>query len=268
MIDAGYVYAAGGHLCCGTRSRSDIVVDASAVVGSVSNRVRSALGVSVLRTYWYDAARDGIRTEEQQVIAGLYDVKLRLGRLNAQNQQKGVDALIYRDMITLAQRRAVTDIVLVSGDEDLREGVRTVQDYGVRVVLVGIEAVRGFNQSRELTYEADRVWTLTKSDLEPLFSRRVRPVIETPGLPFEAAELEAVDDRVVRAAVDFATQWREKAQENELLELRDECPRIPRPLDVELLSAVETATGISLRTQDALKRKVRASWWGVIGPRR
>jgi hypothetical protein len=31
----------------------------------------------VLRTYWYDAARDGIRTQEQREVAGLANVKLR-----------------------------------------------------------------------------------------------------------------------------------------------------------------------------------------------
>ena len=66
-------------------------------------------------------------------------------------------------MITLAQHQAITEVVLVSGDEDLHEAVRTVQDYGVRVVLVGITAARGFNQSRELVCEADRLWTLDES---------------------------------------------------------------------------------------------------------
>ena len=78
----------------------------------------------VLRTYWYDGAKDGIPTTEQQRIAALANVKLRLGRLNTNNQQKGVDALIYRDLMTLASERAVTDAFLVSGDEDLREGVK------------------------------------------------------------------------------------------------------------------------------------------------
>ena len=90
-------------------------------------------------------------------------MKLRLGRLNTNNQQKGVDALIYRDLMTLASERAVTDAFLISGDEDLREGVKAAQDRGVRVVLVGIETTSGFNQSRQgFVSEADELITLTK----------------------------------------------------------------------------------------------------------
>ncbi|WP_185845908.1 NYN domain-containing protein [Kibdelosporangium aridum] len=264
MVDAGYLYAAGGQLCCGTRSRAEIVLDARSFIGTLASRARHGLALQVLRTYWYDAARDGIRTEEQQTIAELSDVKLRLGRLNGQNQQKGVDALIYRDMITLAQHRAVTDIVLVSGDEDLHEGVRTVQDYGVRVVLVGIESVSGFNQSRELVYEADRLWTLSANDLSRVFHRR--GVCESVDRAAEGGvSAGSVSHRATQAAVAFATQWRDHADDNELTELLSDRPRIPRPLDIELLTAVESAIGQRLRNNEQLKRNVRAAWWGVIG---
>ncbi|WP_173140205.1 NYN domain-containing protein [Kibdelosporangium persicum] len=264
MVDAGYLYAAGGQLCCGTRSRADLVLNASLFVQRLADRVRTGLALQVLRTYWYDAARDGIRTEEQQTIAGQHDVKLRLGRLNGQNQQKGVDALIYRDMITLAQHRAVADIVLVSGDEDLHEGVRTVQDYGVRVVLVGIEAVTGFNQSRELVYEADRLWTLSADDLHGVFDRRGLPQSTSAVTQGEPA-VRSTSHRATHAAVAFATQWRDQAEETELMELLSDRPRIPRPLDIELLTAVEREIGQNLRNDEQLKRNVRAAWWGVIG---
>jgi uncharacterized LabA/DUF88 family protein len=92
-----------------------------------------------------------VPTTDQQIIAALPNVKLRLGRLNSRMEQKGVDALIYRDLMTLARERAVSDALLVSGDEDLREGVRSAQDMGVRVTLVGIDpSGKDFNQSRDL----------------------------------------------------------------------------------------------------------------------
>jgi uncharacterized LabA/DUF88 family protein len=203
FVDAGYVYAAGGQLCCGTRSRQQIQLSPQPLIGLLQHWAEQTTNVQVLRTYWYDAAKDGIRTQEQRAIAALPDVKVRLGRLNGQNQQKGVDALIYRDMITLAQQRAVTDIVLVSGDEDLREGVRTAQDYGVRVVLVGIEAERGYNQSEELTYEADRLLTLDRAALVGAFSTR---------LPLTTATAVCADATIESGshtahAVEFAKQW-------------------------------------------------------------
>src|SRR3989442_1651073 len=123
-------------------------------------------------------------------------------------------------MITLAQHRAVKDVVLVSGDEDLHEAVRTVQDYGVRVVLVGITAVRGFNQSRELVYEADRLWTLTKVEVELFFTRRA--------VPANLIETETIKQKAIRAAAEFAERWHGKANESEVLELLANRPRIPR----------------------------------------
>jgi uncharacterized LabA/DUF88 family protein len=261
MIDAGYVYAAGGQLCCGTRSRAELVLNPAFVVGAIQDRVHGSLEAPVLRTYWYDAARDGIRTAEQRAIAALDDVKLRLGRLNGQNQQKGVDALIYRDMITLAQHGAVSDVVLLSGDEDLHEGVRTVQDYGVRVTLIGIKAVSGHNQSEELVYEADRLWTFDRDVLDRAFKKRAPDSATQLSLD----EVQALATKAKRAAVDFATQWRDQAGEAELLELLADRPRIPRPLDIELITAVERAVGTSLLDRKDLKKDLRATWWGVIG---
>lgn len=174
FVDAGYLYAEGGKLCCGTPSRTRSVLQPALAVELLMQVAREATQLSVLRTYWYDAARDGIRTQEQREVAALANVKLRLGRLNSNNQQKGVDALIYRDLITLAQHRAISDAVLLSGDEDPREGVHAAQDYGVRVVLIGIERTdgRGFNQSEELVLDADQLVTLDKSQLSTMFALR------------------------------------------------------------------------------------------------
>ncbi|HWO67654.1 MAG TPA: NYN domain-containing protein [Umezawaea sp.] len=261
MVDAGYLYAAGGQLRCGTRSRAEIILDPEPVLQAIRSLARSTLDAPVLRTYWYDAARDGIRTAEQRAIAALNDVKLRLGRLNGQNQQKGVDALIYRDMITLAQHGAVSDVVLLSGDEDLHEGVRTVQDYGVRVTLVGIKAVNGHNQSEELVYEADRLWMLDEQVLATAFTRRAPQAGPRLGVD----EAKALASEAKQAAVEFAAQWRDHTGDVELLELLAERPRIPRPLDIELITAVERAIGRTLQDQKDLKKDIRATWWGVIG---
>src|SRR5580704_9640346 len=57
-------------------------------------------------------------------------------------------------MIALARNRAISDAVLVSGDEDLRVGVQQAQEFGVRVHLVGIKPSRG-SQSLFLLQEAD-----------------------------------------------------------------------------------------------------------------
>ncbi|MGH3972989.1 MAG: NYN domain-containing protein, partial [Pseudonocardiaceae bacterium] len=171
LVDAGYLYAEGGKLCCGTSARGRIMLQSSLAVELLQRVALETTRLPVLRTYWYDGARDGIRTQEQRQVAGLPNVKLRLGRLT-NNGQKGVDALIYRDLMTLAQHRAVSDVVLLSGDEDLCAGVRVAQDHGVRVVLVGIPHVKDPNQSPELVFDSDHLTVLGKSQLEPMFTSR------------------------------------------------------------------------------------------------
>ena len=52
-----------------------------------------------------------------------------------ERQQKGVDTLIALDMVRLASRTVCEDVVLIAGDRDLAEVVRTVQDYGIRVLV-------------------------------------------------------------------------------------------------------------------------------------
>ena len=49
--------------------------------------------------------------------------------------QKGVDTLITLDMVRLAGRSVFTNAVLIAGDRDLAEVVRTTQDFGVRTVV-------------------------------------------------------------------------------------------------------------------------------------
>ena len=51
--------------------------------------------------------------------------------MNSSGPAKGVDSLIVTDMITLARNGAMSDAVLLSGDEDLRVGVQQAQEFGV-----------------------------------------------------------------------------------------------------------------------------------------
>lgn len=52
-----------------------------------------------------------------------------------ERQQKGVDTLITLDLVRLASRSIFDAAILVSGDRDLAEPVRTAQDHGVHVVI-------------------------------------------------------------------------------------------------------------------------------------
>ncbi len=89
-------------------------------------------------------------------------VKLRLGNLNARGQQKGVDAQIRADMEALARHRAITDAILVAGDEDMVPAVEAAQAFGVRVHLWGVEPPYGTNQAERLVWESDTVEVLER----------------------------------------------------------------------------------------------------------
>ena len=171
MVDVGYIYAAAGELLFGSSSRRDFRVDAVPLIQVITKHADDLIRGELLRVYWYDAARDRVPTIDQRVIAQMPWVKLRLGNLNARGQQKGVDAQIRADMEALARHRAITDSVLIAGDEDMVPAVEAAQAFGVRVHLWGIEPPYGTNQAERLVWESDTVDVLEGAFLRPYFSK-------------------------------------------------------------------------------------------------
>ena len=53
-------------------------------------------------------------------------------------RRDGVEPEMHRDLTTLARNGAISDAVVVSGEEDLAEVIAEVQDLGIRVILVHI----------------------------------------------------------------------------------------------------------------------------------
>jgi uncharacterized LabA/DUF88 family protein len=176
MVDVGYIYAAAGELLFGSSSRRDFRVDAVPLIQVVTKHADELIRGELLRVYWYDAARDRVPTIDQRVIAQMPWVKLRLGNLNARGQQKGVDAQIRADMEALARHRAITDAVLIAGDEDMVPAVEAAQAFGVRVHLWGIEPPYGTNQAERLVWESDTVDVLEGAFLRPYFSKNLAAV--------------------------------------------------------------------------------------------
>ncbi len=178
MVDVGYIYAAAGELLFGTSARRDYRVDAVGLIQAVTKHADELFRGELLRVYWYDAARDRVPTIDQRVVAQMAWVKLRLGNLNARGQQKGVDANIRADMEALARHRAITDAVLIAGDEDMVPAVEAAQAFGVRVHLWGIEPPYGTNQAERLVWESDTVDVLDSAFVRPYFTKN--PVTEAP----------------------------------------------------------------------------------------
>jgi uncharacterized LabA/DUF88 family protein len=186
LVDVGYLYAAAGDLLFGVSSRRSYRVDAEGLIKALEARAAECMRGELLRVYWFDAARDRVPTIDQRVVAPLPRVKLRLGNLNKHNQQKGVDAQIREDLETLARHGAVTDAILIAGDEDMVPAVEAAQTYGVRIHLWGVEPPYGTNQAERLIWESDTVDVVNADFVKPYFAldtSRETDVAETPVAP-------------------------------------------------------------------------------------
>lgn len=259
LVDAGYLYAQGGLACHGTKARKTLVLDARKLLDGLTRQVEDHCQLPLLRTYWYDGAERGMPTAEHQQIAQVPYVKLRLGRLTTRRRQKGVDALIYRDLMTLATERSVVQAYLLSGDDDLREGVLFAQDRGMRVILLGIVNKKRTNQSRELLYEADDQITVSSQLLK-------RSLALAPAQP----ELEPEPGTGVESKTGFdvgwayGASWLDGTTGDALQTLRKDQPQIPKNLDIDLVRASEVALRRSLRNEEPTKREVRRGFWAAI----
>ncbi|MGK5728276.1 NYN domain-containing protein [Streptomyces sp. URMC 124] len=260
FVDAGYVYAAAGRLVAGTEDRRSFDLDAEGLIEAFIDRARTIFPDSrLLRVYWYDGARRRIHTTEQQRIAELPDVKVRLGNLNANNQQKGVDSLIRTDLESLARHRAISDAALIGGDEDLVSAVEAAQGYGARVHLWGIEATGGRNQAEPLLWEVDSQRTFDLDFCKPYVTRRTAPEVfadtAAAGRPAPGRD----DVRFVGAQV--AAQWLASRGRDTVAELLPGHPILPGAVDQELLVEAEALLGLSLRGHADLRRALRDGFW-------
>lgn len=253
LIDAAHLLAEAGKLVAGTKNRALLQCDYAGMLAEMANMVEEDSDLPVLRTYWYDAAPDAVPTFEQLRIADLSGVKLRLGRLS-RGSQKGVDALIYRDMATLARERAVASMYVLGGDDDLLDGMLAAQDMGVQVAVLGVEAVGGRNQSGTLIREADDHIVLNQE----FWQKWITAAPEAPELdvPDLAQDGEAAGEQYARA-------WVARASQDELMELAQMAPRIPKELDVQLLITTQRLLDENQLDRDT-KYAARAGFWRAI----
>ncbi|MFC5146236.1 NYN domain-containing protein [Streptomyces aureoversilis] len=260
FVDAGYVYAAAGRLVAGTEDRRSFDLDAEGLIEAFIDRARTIFPDSrLLRVYWYDGARRRIHTTEQQRIAELPDVKVRLGNLNANNQQKGVDSLIRTDLESLARHRAISDAALIGGDEDLVSAVEAAQGYGARVHLWGIEATGGRNQAEPLLWEVDSQRTFDLDFCKPYVTRR--PAGELFADAASAGRPAPGRDDVRFVGAQVAAQWLASRGRDTVAELLPGHPILPGAVDQELLVEAEALLGLSLRGHADLRRALRDGFW-------
>ena len=301
MVDVGYIYASAAELLLGAASRREYRVDADRLIQALTAHADEKVRGELLRIYWYDAARDRVPTIDQRVIAQMALVKLRLGNLNARGQQKGVDAQIRADMEALARHRAITDAVLVAGDEDMVPAVEAAQAFGVRVHLWGVEPPYGTNQAERLVWESDTVEVLERAFLEPYFSRQAvaEPAAASATVNALARISQAVSPKPnpaqvfgerqaprahVRALAPLASAPARLGPERERVELVGEHvaqksiltrgednirdllpgPILPPVIDKELLVDAEKELGMSLRAYQEAREWLRDAFWARV----
>ncbi|MFZ0325560.1 MAG: NYN domain-containing protein [Actinomycetes bacterium] len=289
LVDAGYLISSAGDLVVGTARRRDLTVDATGLIASVMPRVTERFGTDLLRVYWYDAARDRVPTVQQRQVAGLPHLKLRLGNVNRAGVQKGVDALLRIDLVGLAAARAVRDVVLVAGDEDMLEAVESAQAYGIRVHLWGVEPPFGVNQSERLVWESDTVHVLGREAVADYVRVRVPPgdratrdamaaiaaTAATPATPAApaadvTAAVAADDDEAGAASpqgVPVPPQRPTPAQVAASLGVpgraaAPQAPRTPPPVQVGLPEPVDLTGSVALPAEElvSLGRDIAGRW--------
>ena len=257
FVDAGYLYAEGGKLSHDTGDRVRLELSFKETVSALVEIGQNHSGVHYLRTYWYDAATDANPTPSHIAVASMPGVKLRLGRLSS-GRQKGVDSRIVRDLIVLARDRAITSAYVLSGDEDIREGVAEAQDCGVSVVLLGITPLPGQNnQARSLVQEADGLVVLTQDQVKPWFTLRTgRPFPRTSVPPRAIASTD-----FEQIGMQFGETWAHSNPAEVPNTIRSR-PSIPREVDRELLARGSAETGGDLT--DSQRRSLRTGFWAAL----
>lgn len=253
FIDAAHLLAEAGKLVCDTRSRASLACDFGPMLTELASMVEEDADLPMLRTYWYDAANEAVPTFEQLRIAELRGVKLRLGRMS-RGQQKGVDSLMLCDLTTLAQERAVASMYILGGDDELIHGVRHAQERGIQVTVLGVESTGVRNQSGSLIREADDHIVLSKE----FWEKWIRLSPESEGV-----EVHDVAHDGETAGGRFANAWANKSSQEELLELAEMAPRIPKELDVQLLMTTQRLLDTGQLDRDT-KYAARAGFWRAI----
>jgi hypothetical protein len=300
LVDAGYLYASVGQLVLGTTSRRDFRVAAEPLITALIARAATVVPGELLRMYWYDAARDRVPTVEQRQIAALPHVKVRLGNLNSAGQQKGVDAQVRQDLEVLARHRAVSDVVLLAGDEDMVPAVEAAQAYGVRVHVWGVEPPYGVNQAERLMWEADTVEQLDAHFWRPFVTgepeaelpaadgaaavpepaeapeHEERPLVPTPADVFagrRAAPAPPAPPPGTRLGPDrpameeigarIAARWLLTRGRENVADLLPG-PVLPTVIDKELLVEAEEEISRSLRPYEDARRALRDGFWARL----
>ena len=166
FVDASYVLADGAMAVHGTRRGESVSWDYEGLLQLLSDLARERTGLPLLRCYWYEATVDGRRNAEQDALADIPGIKLRVAKIRP-GRREGVETEIHRDLTTLARNNAISDALVVSAEEDLAQVIADVQDLGMRVTLMHIAVDGNWTISRSLRQESDDIIEIGGEQLRP-----------------------------------------------------------------------------------------------------
>lgn len=249
FIDAGYFWGQLSQILFGeARNREEIALNYELMRESLMREVEKQFpNFSLLRIYWYDAlGMNDLPSRQHKHLGRLDDVKMRYGTRNTYGKQKGVDGLLMADLILLAQNKAITSAVIVSGDADLIPGVTTAQMLGVRVHRMEINGQEA--SSPALCEEVDRNSEWPLQEIESFATANSEEFYYGSGNAYYE-DIENLQT-LTETAREFITQM--SPDERESLSGRT---TIPFELDKKLLFLAKTSLGRLLYPDE--KRELR-----------
>ncbi len=166
FVDASYALADGAMAVHGTRRRDSVSWNHAGLLTLLAGLAKDRTGLPVLRCYWYETALEGVRTPEQEALAEMPGLKLRLVNTRP-GRREGIETPLRRDLVTLAKNGAISDAFIASADEHLAEIVTEVQDLGLRVVILHISADGSWTIPQPLRQECDDIVEISGVHLRP-----------------------------------------------------------------------------------------------------
>ena len=189
-VDAGYLTAAASTRVTGTSLRSATEMDVPGLLAALVKQVEDDCGLPLLLIHWYDfGTGEGAPSGNQREIATLRKVKLRLGRVGFNGEQKGVDLKLALDLITQSRNKAAEVVYLLSGDDDLSEAVEEAQHQGVQVISLVVPDTDGhpISVSQNLQMTVDQMQLIAgpviDEHVRKSASAAMKQVAEAPAAP-------------------------------------------------------------------------------------
>lgn len=207
LIDAGYLWKQLAK-AVGKQHRREISLVGYGVP-LVEALVEEATGddMRVLRSYWYDGAPDRVPNVQQRTVGRAARVKLRVGTMSG-GRQKGVDRLMQRDILALAENKAVTDLIVLTGDQDMEEELDAAGQHGL---VIHVWGVADREQQHQISGHLLRIvdhWRVLPADWAETFvpDEADENTDQASAVPLTSdSQLDAFRSRVLGATVEADT---------------------------------------------------------------